>query len=234
MLSRYPNRFAAGVPIAGVWPDNDFDASTVSGQPVWAFHARDDSVVSPSQSRRTIERLLKVVDAPEIDWPRLSDRKTTLEYTNADLQLSYTEWPTGGHGIWFRVYETQEMYDWMFAQTCETCPSIPASTPPQPQRISVNDVVYKQDFDEALGIDATDTTVALPTGASTSSSGLSVDVVLMVLRCGPPCNECYGVGRPAMNGALVSDVRRNRFDDPQRVCNGTETGNRYAPHTRRG
>ena len=172
MLSRYPNRFAAGVPIAGVWPDNDFDASTVSGQPVWAFHARDDSVVSPSQSRRTIERLLKVVDAPEIDWPRLSDRKTTLEYTNADLQLSYTEWPTGGHDIWFRVYETQEMYDWMFAQTCETCPSIPASTPPQPQRISVNDVVYKQDFDEALGTDATDTTVALPTGWTYTGSNI--------------------------------------------------------------
>ena len=61
MLSRYPNRFAAGVPIAGVFPDDDFDAPTVSGQPVWAFHARNDSMVSPSQSRRTIERLLKNV-----------------------------------------------------------------------------------------------------------------------------------------------------------------------------
>jgi len=64
------------------------------------------------------------------------------------------------------------MYDWMFSKTCETCPSIPASAPPETQPISVNDVIYKQDFDAALGIDATDTTVSLPTGWTFTDSNI--------------------------------------------------------------
>jgi hypothetical protein len=39
------------------------------------------------------------------------------EFTSPTIDLKYTDYRLGGHGIWGRVYSTPAMYEWMFART---------------------------------------------------------------------------------------------------------------------
>jgi pimeloyl-ACP methyl ester carboxylesterase len=114
MLSGYPQRFAAGVPIAVVIPNlpSPSYALNLVGQPVWAFHARDDG---PVTARALINAILMAAEEPTVTFPPNSD-PTDFQYSNNGLDLYYTEWATGGHEIWPRVYDTSEMYDWLFGQ----------------------------------------------------------------------------------------------------------------------
>jgi predicted peptidase len=57
-LSRYPNEFAAAVPLAGIPPDDDFRPTNLVHQSIWAFHAQDDGTVSISTSRSVISSIL--------------------------------------------------------------------------------------------------------------------------------------------------------------------------------
>src|SRR4051812_42024610 len=50
IASRFPGVFAAALPIAGVTPASDFVASRLIKEPVWAFHARNDTTVSVNVS----------------------------------------------------------------------------------------------------------------------------------------------------------------------------------------
>lgn len=117
MLSRYDDRFAAGVPIAGVRPAGDFDPSKLVGLPTWAFHARNDNVVVEQRSQEVINAILPAAGEPMLTFPPNNDTTTTFEFSDEDLNLHYTEWPTGGHGIWGRVYADMALRDWMFAQS---------------------------------------------------------------------------------------------------------------------
>jgi predicted peptidase len=117
MLNRYPELFAAGVPICGVAPAGDFVASNLVDQAVWAFHARDDNVVNAQHSRNRINAILSAGNASLPVYPSFQDGTTTLEFASESLDVRYTEWPTGGHDVWHRVYSSDEMYDWMFAHT---------------------------------------------------------------------------------------------------------------------
>jgi hypothetical protein len=42
---------------------------------------------------------------------------TDFSFVSSALDLRYTEYRTGGHGIWGRVYNTPSMYEWLFAHT---------------------------------------------------------------------------------------------------------------------
>ena len=117
MLNRYPSLFAAGVPICGVAPAGDFAATNLVDQAVWAFHARDDGVVNAQHSRNRINAILSAGNASLPVYPSLQDGTTTLEFASPLLDVRYTEWPTGGHDVWHRVYSNEEMYDWMFSHT---------------------------------------------------------------------------------------------------------------------
>lgn len=117
MASRYTDQFAATVPIAGVDAAADFDAEAMLNMSSWAFHARNDTVVSESASRRAVDRIVRAAGLDPLVYPPDDDRTTTFEFVSDDLDLRYTGWPTGGHGIWPRVYNTPEMYDWLFAQS---------------------------------------------------------------------------------------------------------------------
>ena len=117
MASRYSDNFAATVPIAGVSPAGDFDPDVMTDMSSWAFHARNDSVVNKITTRRAVGRILLAAGQEAPEFPPDSDQTTTLEFVSEDPDLRYTEWPTGGHGIWSRVYSTPEMYDWMFAKS---------------------------------------------------------------------------------------------------------------------
>ena len=103
MLSRYSDRFAAGVPIAGVSPAGDFVPANLVGLPVWAFHARNDGVVNESRSRSVVNSILTAAARDAINFPADGD-PNDFEFVDDELHLRYTEWPTGGHGIWGRVY----------------------------------------------------------------------------------------------------------------------------------
>jgi predicted peptidase len=87
-----PTFFAAAVPMSG-W-GNPGAAAKVKDVPVWNFHAADDNVVKVDGSRKMIEALEKAGGKPK-----------------------YTEYPTGGHGIWSRAYGTDGLLAWLFAQT---------------------------------------------------------------------------------------------------------------------
>ncbi|MDD3807599.1 MAG: prolyl oligopeptidase family serine peptidase [Candidatus Marinimicrobia bacterium] len=91
MLARWPELFAAGVPICG-----GGDAETVprfAHIPLWIFHSADDPVVPVEFSRRMVDALEK-----------------------ADASFHYTEYKDAGHASWKRAYEEPELLPWLFSQ----------------------------------------------------------------------------------------------------------------------
>lgn len=114
MLSRYGDRFAAAVPICGVAPASDFSSANLLDQAIWSFHARNDGTVSVANSRNRFNQLLTAIGEPLPTY--LTNRDFVDSYfTSTALDLRYTEYYTGNHGIWARVYNTPGMYDWLFA-----------------------------------------------------------------------------------------------------------------------
>ncbi len=90
-IARYPNFFAAAVPICG-----GGDPATVDRfkqLPIWCFHGAQDTVVKPIRSRQMIDALKKV-----------------------DSDVRYTEFEDLGHICWNRAYENPDLYRWLFAQ----------------------------------------------------------------------------------------------------------------------
>ena len=89
LINSEPRLFAAGVAVAGcTGPDT---AGTFKKVPLWLFHAADDPRVEVKYSRDLYEELKR------------------------DKDCKYTEYPTGGHGIVGKVFETEEMHEWLFS-----------------------------------------------------------------------------------------------------------------------
>jgi predicted peptidase len=91
LAARYPERFAAVVPIcgnAGPWM-----ARRLVGLPIWAFHNEDDPVVPVTGTTRMVE---------------------ALQQLGADVRATIK--PTGGHDSWTAAYDDPALYDWMLAQ----------------------------------------------------------------------------------------------------------------------
>ena len=110
-VSRYPDRFAAAVPMSGglIPTDQDHGANTpesfpvveleaMSGVPFWVFHAEQDNLVPAEWSRKLVAELEK-----------------------AGGEVHYTEVPrvTSHSGIWSSVYgdRDDELYPWLFDQS---------------------------------------------------------------------------------------------------------------------
>lgn len=89
--ARYPDLFAAAVPICGAWPVDD--VPKMVPVPVWAFHGEKDETV-----------------------PVKFSRELTAALTKAGGTAKYTEYPGVGHGSWMQSYSQPELWDWMFAQ----------------------------------------------------------------------------------------------------------------------
>jgi predicted peptidase len=91
MISRYPDRFAAAVPICG---GGDITmAPLLVDEPIWAFHNAGDMTVSVSQSREMIEAISAAGGTPR-----------------------YTEYPKNGHNAYDPAYSEPELYVWMYGQ----------------------------------------------------------------------------------------------------------------------
>ena len=86
-----PTRFAAGVPMSG--GGNVNLAGSVSALPYWFFHAVNDGTVGVDQSRALVTAL-----------------------RNAGASVIYTEYTSGGHGIWPVAYNNPLLFRWMMAQ----------------------------------------------------------------------------------------------------------------------
>lgn len=91
LIERYPDRFAAAVPICG--GGDPSKAATIAKLPIWAFHGGKDPVVKPELSRTMVEALKKAGGQPK-----------------------YTEYPDVAHDSWVPAYREPEMFAWLFAQ----------------------------------------------------------------------------------------------------------------------
>ena len=89
--AKYPNRFAALVPMAGY---TDFpDVPRLTTIPIWCFHNSGDFLVSPGGSRDMCERIKQ-----------------------AGGNLKYTQYDSIGHNCWDEAYDQGGLFDWMLAQ----------------------------------------------------------------------------------------------------------------------
>jgi len=116
VMSALPDRFAAGMPVSGT--GGVPQPFRLMEQTIWAFHSRDDDVVNVSSTRNNIAQMLIFAGEPLPQFPFSGDRTTTLDFHSSTLDLRYTEYPTGGHGVGSsRIYLDDNVYDWMFDQT---------------------------------------------------------------------------------------------------------------------
>ena len=124
-MEKHDDVIAAGVAVcaaSGGWQSR---ADVLVGKPLWLYHAADDGTVSVSQSRQALNSIRSASGFPTISFPLDTDPEhpcyNTGEpyYTDGSTyyeqhNLRYTEYDTGGHGIWGRVYNEEWMYDWLF------------------------------------------------------------------------------------------------------------------------
>jgi poly(3-hydroxybutyrate) depolymerase len=90
-IGQFPNMYAAAIPMSG--------SGTVSLAPkmtqtaIWNFHAANDSTVNVSGSRTMIDAVRR-----------------------AGGNAVYTEYASGGHGIWTPAYNTPILMEWVYSQ----------------------------------------------------------------------------------------------------------------------
>jgi len=96
---RYPNRFAAIVPIAGGYQEGSRtipeNICALCDIPIWVFHGGEDIDVLPFQSEVLVDAL-----------------------KNCDGNIRFTFYADSDHaGSWTRAYADTELYQWLLAQT---------------------------------------------------------------------------------------------------------------------
>jgi len=93
-LQRYPDVFAAGVPICGGGDDSAADRITAA---VWCFHGEKDGAVPVARSRNMVE---------------------AIKAAGGDVK--YTEYSGCGHDSWTSAFAEPELLDWLFSQKRDT------------------------------------------------------------------------------------------------------------------
>ncbi len=92
LITKKPNLFAAAIPICGGGiPESAVNAKNVI---IWAFHGKFDQEISVKRSREMVEAF-KTVGA----------------------NIKYTEYFLSGHSIWEKVYNDEEIINWLFNQS---------------------------------------------------------------------------------------------------------------------
>jgi predicted peptidase len=104
---KYPDRFAALVPIASTvqikWTTGDMNSP------------RDSIYRAVAQRIRAIPTWVFQGDADEL-MPVALVRENVRVFQDAGVSVRYTEFPGGKHNAWDRVYRMPELYAWLFAQ----------------------------------------------------------------------------------------------------------------------
>ena len=89
MAIRYPNRFAAILPIA-FRIENGWDVCAIKNIPMWAFHGKLDPVIPIINAQNVISSLISCGGNP-----------------------IFTIYPDLFHDAWTRTYANPEIYDWL-------------------------------------------------------------------------------------------------------------------------
>jgi predicted peptidase len=98
MAVRYPQRFAALVPIAGGY-DSEYDIvprniCDIKDVPIWVFHGAQDDIVLPKKAQLMVNALKK-----------------------CGVEVRFTLYPDADHRESFkRAYDDPELYAWLFEQ----------------------------------------------------------------------------------------------------------------------
>jgi predicted peptidase len=113
LIARYPERFAAAVPMSGAGDTSKVQQFQSVG--VWNFHGALDNVVPPRGSREMTEAMehagLEVVQTQGMP-------DSVLDQHLADkAKFLYTEYPDGYHVIWQESYDNPRLPQWVFSQT---------------------------------------------------------------------------------------------------------------------
>jgi predicted peptidase len=91
LAARFPNRFAAVVPICGAWMPEI--APRIAELPVWTFHGEEDSSIPVKHTEQVVGAL-----------------------RNLGSPVRFTRYPGVGHDSWTRTYDNPEVYEWMLEQ----------------------------------------------------------------------------------------------------------------------
>lgn len=98
-LFRFPQKFAAGIPVAGIGPS--VLASKIPDVPIWLFNSDTDSTAPVSQSRAMVEALKKA----------------------GNTKVRYTEYKNYSHiETTIAAYWNNDLFPWMFSQTNPNAP----------------------------------------------------------------------------------------------------------------
>lgn len=92
-IERWPNYFAAAVPVCGGGSTQEAAVKAAATTSVWAFHGSADSSVPVDCTRRMIAALSQV-----------------------GVAAKYSEYPNAGHNIWSRAFGDTAMLRWLFRQ----------------------------------------------------------------------------------------------------------------------
>lgn len=90
-IERYPNLFAAAVPVCG--GGDASKAAAVAHLPIWIFHGAEDPSVSPLYALEMFTAL-----------------------TKAGAHPALTQYPETGHFSWIAAYSDPLMMEWLFRQ----------------------------------------------------------------------------------------------------------------------
>ena len=96
LISRYPQLFAAALPIAGgaFSAEDGYDQLLVD-KPIWAAHGADDPTVAPDLNRQHTASIQNL----------------------GGKRIRYTEYPGMQHNVWDIVYSDAQYMDWLFSQS---------------------------------------------------------------------------------------------------------------------
>ena len=102
MVTRYPDLFAAIVPICGGGDPNR--VQRIAKVPTWVFHGEDDRTVPIKRSEEMVEAM-KAAGATDIQ---------------------FTRYPNTGHDSWTKAYNDPKLYEWLLSH--RRTPSTPAAS----------------------------------------------------------------------------------------------------------
>ena len=93
LLARYPDRFAAAIPICG-GGNREMTRLYAPYTALWIFHGAKDTIVPVDNSRQIVEALKR-----------------------HDANVRYTEYPEADHNSWDPAFAEPDFLQWLFAQT---------------------------------------------------------------------------------------------------------------------
>jgi hypothetical protein len=137
LIERFPQRFAAAVPLAG--GGDPSKAEIIRDVPLWVFQGAIDFVVNPIISRGMVAAIESTgvtflyTNCRLADCTGMTDADVNAYVLSGATHL-YTEYQLGGHDIWPTAYSTPSLMTWVFSKSTAAVsgiaptPNLPAGT----------------------------------------------------------------------------------------------------------